>query len=136
MTNFCKDPSYLRYVALKKGYFEEKRRKEEAEQARAAQKIRHSGLKRNLAEENRLRDMIHRFEKGGNLNSVDLRFLLQYYGIMIRMCEMSGESYYLSRQDAYLKHQKLLQIASERDWTQNLINMYGTMVESVFERIM
>ena len=98
--------------------------------------ITHSGLKRERKNEQRLRDMIEKFQQGGTLNDKELRFLLQYYGIMVRMCEMSGMAYYLARQDAMVKYGILLDTAKDRGWTQAIINMYGTMVESVFEKIL
>jgi hypothetical protein len=99
------------------------------------QKITHTGLTRNRKEEDRLREMIEKFLAGGNLTDLELRFLIQYYGIMIRMCEMSGQRYYLACEDAKNKHQILLKLADMRGWTQAIINMYGTMVEGVFGRI-
>jgi len=106
-----------------------------AEEARRASIIRHSGLQRNRFEEERLRGMIEKFTGGSEVSDLELRFLLQYYGIMIRMCEMSGQRYYLAWIDACNQRQCLLSIAAERGWTQNLINMYGGMIEGVFTRI-
>lgn len=100
------------------------------------QTIRHTGFKRNLKNEQRLRDMIEKFEHGGTLTDKELRFLLQYYGIMVRMCEMSGMRYYVTRQDAMMNYSILLNMAKDRNWTQAIINMYGSMVESIFERIL
>ena len=97
--------------------------------------IRHSGLRRNLTEETRLRDYIGKFESGGSLSDKELRFLIQFYGIIIRTTEVAGLSYYLATADAKAKHDRLLGIARERGWTQALISMYGAMVEGVLERI-
>jgi hypothetical protein len=100
------------------------------------QEITHSGLTRNPNNEQTLRDMIEKFRVGGSLSDLELRFLIQYYGIMVRMCEISGDIFFLPRQNAMLNYNKLLGIAKERGWTQSLINMYGTIIESVFERIL
>lgn len=100
------------------------------------EKVRHSGLRRNLATEQMLRDMIEKFHNDIKLSDKELRFLIQYYGIMIRMCEIEGDLYYLAHRDATLNYERLLEMAKERDWTQAIINMYGVLIESVFERIL
>lgn len=106
-----------------------------AEKARQAIRIRHSGLNRNLKEETRLRGALEKLRTNSVLSDKELRFLIQYWGIMIRMCEIAGQTYYLPLRDAKATHEELLRIADDRGWTQSIISMYGGMVEGIFDKI-
>lgn len=104
-------------------------------QAQQANRIRHSGLKRNRREEDRLSRYLEKYESGGELTDVELRFLIQLFGIVIRVSEIFGQRYYLLHVNAQTQHRRLLEIADQRGWTQSIINMYGVKVEETFERI-
>lgn len=97
--------------------------------------IRHNGLKRNLRDEERMRACIEKFHHDLTVSDKELRLLLQYYGMLIRLCEASGLRYYLMREDAMVQHKRLLEMAKKRAWTQSIINMYGVIVEGVWEKI-
>jgi hypothetical protein len=96
----------------------------------------HSGLKRNLKEEDRFRSYLEKLRNGSLLSDKELRFLIQFWGIMVRMCEVIGQPYWLALQDARATHAELIRMADERGWTQGIISMYGGIVEGVFEKIL
>lgn len=95
----------------------------------------YSGLKRNLARDIRLRDTLDKFEHDGTLSDAELRQLLLYYGMLVRLTELTGQRYYLAHIEAINQHRKLCALAAERGWTQSLVDMYGVVVEGVFDKI-
>ncbi len=90
-----------------------------------------TGLRRHLESDQRLRDMIAKFDYDGELSDKELRCLLQFYGVMVRGSEIA--CYDLIYVEAIGRYRKLIDLAEQRGWSQSLIDMYGLMVESVFD---
>lgn len=93
------------------------------------------GLTRNRSQDTRWRDLLEKFEKGGNLNDKELRVLLQFFGSLYRMTELLGPRYYLANRDIENQYASLLELARERNWSQALIKMIGSMSNRTFEII-
>ncbi len=96
---------------------------------------RTSGLRRNRERDTKFCDMIEKFQVGGSLNDVELRYLLQFYGSLFRMTEVLGQRYYLMNSDMEAQYARLLEMARDRNWTQSLINMFGSMADRPMEMI-
>lgn len=90
-----------------------------------------TGLRRHLETDIRFRDMIDKFDHGGELSDKELRCLLQFYGVMVRMSEIVGLPYYLVTANVDDRRRRLISLAEQRGWSQSLIDMYGLMVERV-----
>lgn len=100
----------------------------------APPKLLHSGLRRNLKFDSRMRDMLAKFENGAKLTQIEYRYLLLFYGIACRLGEIAGQPYALFNDHVKGQHAKLVRMADAQGFTQSLLNMYGVMVEDRFDR--
>jgi hypothetical protein len=98
-------------------------------------KAPHSGLRRSLAFDREMRDIVQKFETGGNLTQIEYRKLLRLFGIAVRIGEILGQSYDLFNRRVTDEHRKLVEMAGlSQDFNQALLDMYGGIIEEVFQR--
>jgi hypothetical protein len=95
----------------------------------------YSGIKRDLNRDTRFRDTLDKFEYDGNLSDTELRQLLFYFGMLVRLTELTGQRYYLAHAEAINQHRKLCALAARRGWNQGYVDMIGVTVEGVFDPI-
>lgn len=94
-----------------------------------------SGLRRDLKFDRQMQDMLLKFRQGGNLSDIELRKLLQFYGIVLTVADIFGQSHHLLRVDAEMQYARLIDLASDREWSQGLMSMVGVLVGGAFEKI-
>ena len=94
----------------------------------------HSGLRRDLKFDDRMRTIIAKFETGGKLTQIEFRYLLLFYGMLVRMAEIVGQPYDLLARDVNDKHHRLIALAPDLGFNQGLLSMYGGIVEDLFGR--